>query len=171
MLKRLITVVLLAGCGRWPAPDFPAPFGAFSYAGVIKAMTYVAKHRFQKLDTNQDGFVDRFREWDGWDNDFLLADQNRDNKLTPAEYHDLMTSKLSVEQFQSISGQLFDRLDRNSDGRLDDHEWRQSGHTFSDRTPLADLPWQGFDMDGDSGLDTSEFEDAFAHHWARHGTD
>lgn len=171
MIKRLLLLGLLSGCGAWDPVLAPPTWQAFSRDGVVEAMQYVAEHRFKRLDLNQDGFVDRFKEWDGWDDDFLMGDQNRDNKLTRGEYRDLLTGDIAVEQFQSLCWQMFSRWDKNQNLRLSESEWQQAGHVFSDRTALGDLAWRPFDRDQDGALDPSEFEDAFSHHWARHGTD
>ncbi|MBC7542444.1 MAG: hypothetical protein H7338_06910 [Candidatus Sericytochromatia bacterium] len=177
-------VLLIAGCARTPlvAPMVAVPqSGVMAQAkaaplakaqsrtsdGIIESMRVMAKRQLILQDTNKDGLVAR-SEWYGWDRDFDLADRNRDNKVTLAEYEALMTSQLSIDTFRGIAYREFRELDKNADERVIATEWQASYRTFHDGSDFAKLPWQQFDRNTDQKLDMTEFEDAFIYHWARH---
>lgn len=173
-LTSLLFLVVVAGCARAPM-NAPAPIAAPVQAkaitktsdGIVSSMKVMAKRQLILQDTNKDNLVAR-SEWMGWDRDFDLADRNRDNRLTLAEYEALMTSQLSVDTFRGIANREMRELDKDKDERIVAAEWEASYRTFHDGTDFAKLPWKQFDRNKDQKLDSIEFEDAFVYHWARH---
>lgn len=171
----LLALVGVSACAQVPVPTAYSPIPAApalvkqqSVEGIRAEMVVMAKRQFTRQDKNKDGAVDRFKEWEGWDNDFILADKDRNNKVTLAEYTELMTGQLSVDTFQSIAYRVLREADRDQDGTVSGAEWQQFPHQFSDGVKLAKQDWRAFDADTNGRLSDSEFEDAFAHYWARH---
>jgi Ca2+-binding EF-hand superfamily protein len=90
--------------------------------------------RFDYLDVNGNGFVDR-NEWDGGYGVFTRLDTNRDSRLTRDEWQSNAQSSNFVSLDQNRDGRIalsewpwshssFDRQDSNSDGVLSRTEYR-----------------------------------------------
>src|SRR5690348_16643391 len=88
----LLTCMGVSACAQAYVPTVHAPVPAAplvwqqSVTGIRQAMVVMAKRQFSRQDKNKDGWVGRFDEWEGWDNDFLLADKDHNNKLSYREY-------------------------------------------------------------------------------------
>lgn len=176
-MRRLLVLVALGSltaCGPVapqvaPGALMPSPIvRQQSVAGIRAAMVVMAKRQFDRQDKNRDGWIDRFKEWEGWDDHFLMGDTNRDNKLTLVEYEALMTGSVSIGTFQSIAYRQFRDVDTDKDRQISAKEWQAYDKRFSDGKRLQHLPWQPFDRNGDGQLNQDEYEDAFAHYWSRH---
>ncbi len=92
-----------------------------------------ANDRFNYLDVDNDGFIER-NEWDGSLDTFYRLDRNNDDRLTRAE---LRTVR---------NGQTFAALDTNGDRRISLREWPYSHRTFDQQ-----------DADGDGVITRQEF--------------
>jgi Ca2+-binding EF-hand superfamily protein len=78
----------------------------------------VAKNRFDYLDINGNGYIDR-REWDGAQNAFRRLDVNDDRRLSRGEF---TGGERDEDSFASI--------DRDRDGRIRLNEWPWSRPAF-----------------------------------------
>jgi Ca2+-binding EF-hand superfamily protein len=96
--------------------------------------------RFEALDTNNDGRVERV-EWHGSLDAFEWMDRDRDGVLTRAE----------AVGDESRHSDVFASLDTNDDGRVSIQEWQWSRRSFTRQ-----------DRDGDGTLSRDELTDANA---------
>jgi hypothetical protein len=88
--------------------------------------------RFPQLDTNRDGRVSR-SEWRGSDAAFRVRDWNRDGVLSGEEVRMGAyppDDSLEARDYRMPSGDRFDYLDANNDGRVSENEWDGSLASF-----------------------------------------
>lgn len=94
--------------------------------------------RFDSLDTNNDGRIER-AEWHGSADVFRWLDRNRDGVLSRAE----------VGNEQTRQSDRFDNIDTNRDGRITPDEWQWSRRSFNQ-----------YDRNGDGVLRRDELASA-----------
>jgi Ca2+-binding EF-hand superfamily protein len=99
--------------------------------------------RYRSWDRNNDGMISR-AEWRGTPQQFRSLDWNRDGVLSGDEIWDSETD-------DSLTGESFEALDRNNDGRLTRGEWR------ADRAAFLRV-----DRNGDNHISRGEFLNANA---------
>ena len=95
--------------------------------------------RFQELDRNHDGIIQR-AEWTGSTQSFRVHDWNNDNMLSgdevrvgaerPGQLPPGQIDRTSSYEFDDWTSRGFAALDRNRDGRVTTDEWRFAQTTF-----------------------------------------
>lgn len=96
------------------------------FLGTVDAMDDDRNDRFENLDGNRNGRIER-AEWHGSDDAFEWLDHNRDNVLSRAE---VLGSAKAADQFTM--------LDANRDGRLTTEEWHWSRRSFNQQDANRD---------------------------------
>lgn len=130
-------------------------------------------YTFVNLDRNRDGFVTR-SEWRMGDADFNRLDVNRDNRISNYEFQNDTTGNyqqsdsrfLTVDRNRDgwvtrseagMTNAEFNRLDTNSDNRLNRYEF-DSNATDNSTTPFTNAPFQNVDTNRDGWLTRSEWQ-------------